>query len=132
MSELDLQKKILKKIRKKIFKNKKIFEEKAHLNGSTDIVVLYKKTYISIEIKKYLNQRVFEQLNNQALFATHLVAIAFRPHKKETAVKWEKFAKENMVNLIYFENNFGNIRKRNFTKIKNLNYDLEYTRIVGN
>ena len=130
MSELELQKIVLMILRKKIFRKSDVFEEKAHLNGSTDIVISNKKSYVCIEIKKTLNSRVFEQLSNQKLFATHLVAIAHKPKTKKTLIKWEKLAKEKMINIIYFENGLKRVKKRNFLKIQNENYDYNYSRKV--
>ena len=69
--------------------------------------------------------KLFEQLEKQKLFATHLVAVSMLPKNKKTKQKWEKIASSKMINLIYLNDSFD-LKKQDFLRVKNSSFDRNF------
>lgn len=82
-----------------------VLVEQAYLSGCTDLVLVnrFEQEAYMIELKLKPNKQLFDQLERQTWLGKYLVAIAFKPKKFETQMKWEKYSEKIGVNVIWVE-----------------------------
>lgn len=127
MTEFDLSKKVIQNLKKQK-KRFNVYEEHAHISGTTDILLVDKsnQTY-ALELKLKPNQQLINQLEKQNGYNHFLIAITLKPKKEKTANKWKKKLANKKINLFYFEDGL-------FLDylIKNDKYDYKLAVLVKN